>query len=363
MIDLGHLLAVAALAVSPGHSARCRRRRGLVVVPALTSSRRADQDGRGGQPARGHRHVARGRVALSRGRDRGPSARPRAAGGDVVRCRARRVRRGASTRRPVGPVRLVLLAVAGQVGRSPERTGRPGRAGGFRSSYVEPSTGAQIEYGAERVGLGLDDLGGGRQPLRSAWDRRRHHQRPDDEHVMGVPFRVAVTTSTYMLGATAAASCARVLRQRAARPYTAAPVALGIIAGAQIGSRLGSTGQRVGPAPAVRGPLCRLRDPDAGGPVTPPMASHRATRRCLRAGAAGRGHRLHGGLVQRWRRSCRQRGTCPSARAAGLVRLDPACLAHGSVGRADRDAGYRAGDDRDGVRARIAVRRRLGCSC
>jgi uncharacterized membrane protein YfcA len=134
---------------------------------------------------------------------------------------------------------VVLLAVAWQVGRSRERTARAVTGSGFVSAYVEPSTGTMVEDRAERFGAGMAislvagslsgllGIGGGivNVPTMSA--------------VMGVPFRVAVTTSTYMLGATAAASCGVYYARGELDPFVAAPVAIGIIAGAQVGSTLG----------------------------------------------------------------------------------------------------------------------------
>ena len=134
---------------------------------------------------------------------------------------------------------VVLLSVAWHVGRSRERVMRVATDGWFRSSYVEPSTGRTVDYRAERVGIGLAvsivagslsgllGIGGGIINV------------PTMSTIMGVPFRVAITTSTYMLGATAAASCGVYYARGQLDPFIAAPVALGIIAGARVGSRIG----------------------------------------------------------------------------------------------------------------------------
>jgi uncharacterized membrane protein YfcA len=53
-----------------------------------------------------------------------------------------------------------------------------------------------------------------------------------------VPIRVATTTSTYMLAATATASAVVYLAAGSLDPLLAAPVALGVIAGARLGARL-----------------------------------------------------------------------------------------------------------------------------
>jgi uncharacterized membrane protein YfcA len=56
--------------------------------------------------------------------------------------------------------------------------------------------------------------------------------------LMHVPIRVATTTSTYMLAATATASAVVHLTSGQLDPLLAAPVALGVIVGARLGSRL-----------------------------------------------------------------------------------------------------------------------------
>ena len=56
--------------------------------------------------------------------------------------------------------------------------------------------------------------------------------------VMGIPIRVALTTSTYMLGATAAASAVIYFSRGHIDPTVAAPVVVGVFIGARIGARL-----------------------------------------------------------------------------------------------------------------------------
>ena len=55
--------------------------------------------------------------------------------------------------------------------------------------------------------------------------------------LMHVPIRVATTTSTYMLAATATASAVVYLASGQLDPMLAAPVALGVIVGARLGAR------------------------------------------------------------------------------------------------------------------------------
>jgi uncharacterized membrane protein YfcA len=137
---------------------------------------------------------------------------------------------------------LVLVFVAIQMLRGRRATplelvGEPtGRE--FESSYVEPTTGEEIAYRARRVGLGsaislvagaisgLLGIGGGVVNV------------PTMNLVMGIPIRVALTTSTYMLGATAAASAVIYYSRGLIDPLLAAPVVVGVFIGARIGARL-----------------------------------------------------------------------------------------------------------------------------
>lgn len=111
-------------------------------------------------------------------------------------------------------------------------------ASGFASSYVEPTTGHEVTYRARRVlpgtvvsffagnVSGLLGVGGGVINV------------PTMNVLMQVPIRVATTTSTYMLAATAAASAVVYLASGQLDPLLAAPVALGVIVGARVGARL-----------------------------------------------------------------------------------------------------------------------------
>jgi uncharacterized protein len=56
--------------------------------------------------------------------------------------------------------------------------------------------------------------------------------------VMGIPIRIALTTSTYMLGATAAASAVIYYSRGLVDPLIAAPVVVGVFIGARTGARL-----------------------------------------------------------------------------------------------------------------------------
>lgn len=136
---------------------------------------------------------------------------------------------------------VVLLGVALQMLRSrsrpaPEIVDLPGRLE-LDSSYVEPTTGEVVGYRARRVGLGaaisifagalsgLLGVGGGVVNV------------PTLNLLMGVPIRVALTTSTYMLAATAAASAVLYYSRGQVDPLLAGPVVVGVVAGAQVGAR------------------------------------------------------------------------------------------------------------------------------
>jgi uncharacterized membrane protein YfcA len=106
------------------------------------------------------------------------------------------------------------------------------------STYVEPTTGREVAYRVGRLGpaavaslaagnvSGLLGVGGGIINV------------PTMNLMMGVPIRVATTTSTYMLGATAAASAVIYYTSGLLDPVLAAPVALGVFIGARAGARV-----------------------------------------------------------------------------------------------------------------------------
>ncbi len=112
------------------------------------------------------------------------------------------------------------------------------RGVGFGSTFVEPTTGEEVAYRARRVVpgtlvsyfagnvAGLLGVGGGVINV------------PTMNVLMGVPIRVATTTSTYMLAATATTAAVLYLISGQIDPLLAAPVALGVIVGARLGARL-----------------------------------------------------------------------------------------------------------------------------
>lgn len=135
---------------------------------------------------------------------------------------------------------LVLVAIQMLRGRRALPAELSGEPTGleFDAAYVEPTTGREVAYRARRVGLGtaislvagalsgLLGIGGGVVNV------------PTMNLVMGVPIRIALTTSTYMLGATAAASAVIYYSRDLIDPLIAAPVVIGVVIGARIGARL-----------------------------------------------------------------------------------------------------------------------------
>lgn len=136
---------------------------------------------------------------------------------------------------------LVLVLVAIQMLRARSRppaevVGEP-TAFDIDASYVEPTTGDRIEYRARNVGAagvlslfagaisGLLGVGGGIVNV------------PTMNVLMQVPIRVATATSTYMLGATAAASAVLYLGRGQIDMILAAAVVAGMFIGATVGAR------------------------------------------------------------------------------------------------------------------------------
>jgi uncharacterized membrane protein YfcA len=110
----------------------------------------------------------------------------------------------------------------------------------FRTGYREPSTGEVIPYRISRVPLGVAastvaglvsgmlGVGGGIVQV------------PVMNLLMGVPIKVATTTSTYIIGITAMAGALVYYNHRPSLvdPALAVPVTIGVFIGASIGSRL-----------------------------------------------------------------------------------------------------------------------------
>ncbi|HUR15811.1 MAG TPA: sulfite exporter TauE/SafE family protein [Candidatus Limnocylindrales bacterium] len=136
---------------------------------------------------------------------------------------------------------LVLVLVAIQMlrarGRSPaEVVGEAGRLE-VDSSYVEPTTGETITYRARNVrpALGVSVIAGAVSGLMGIGGGVVNV--PTMNVLMGVPIRVATATSTFMLGATAAASAVLYLSRGQIDALLAAAVVSGVYVGAAAGAR------------------------------------------------------------------------------------------------------------------------------
>ena len=137
---------------------------------------------------------------------------------------------------------VLLILVAVQMVRAHRRPmaeiiGEPGPLE-FDWSYVEPTTGAEVGYRARHAWLGvlaslvagalsgLLGIGGGVVNV------------PTMNVLMGIPLRVATTTSTYMLGPTAVASAVLYFNRGQVDPQLVAPVVVGVVLGGLAGTRL-----------------------------------------------------------------------------------------------------------------------------
>jgi uncharacterized membrane protein YfcA len=117
--------------------------------------------------------------------------------------------------------------------------GRSTPTGVLDTAFVDPMTGSTTVYGVHRlpVGLaasfvagnisGLLGIGGGivKVPIMSL--------------LMGMPLKAAIATSNFMIGVTAATSAIIYYQHGYIVPGIAVPTALGVLAGAQIGPRIG----------------------------------------------------------------------------------------------------------------------------
>jgi uncharacterized membrane protein YfcA len=132
----------------------------------------------------------------------------------------------------------VALNMARRPGMPPPEPAEPPGTLEFDSSYIEPTTGEEVNYRVRRPGVGalvaalagvlsgMLGIGGGVIKV------------PTMNMVMGVPMRVAAATSTFMLGFTASASAVLYLARGDVDTAVAAPVVLGVFVGARVGTRL-----------------------------------------------------------------------------------------------------------------------------
>ncbi len=135
---------------------------------------------------------------------------------------------------------LILLYVAYSMQKLPREDQDVSPTGLLDTSYVDPRTGNMVSYGVRNLPAGMGSsflagnvsgllgIGGGiiKVPIMSL--------------VMGVPLRASIATSNFMIGITAATSAIIYYSRSLIDPTIAIPTALGVLAGAQIGTRLGA---------------------------------------------------------------------------------------------------------------------------
>jgi hypothetical protein len=132
----------------------------------------------------------------------------------------------------------VLLYLAVSMGREPRPRSAAAGGGRLPARFVDPATGDEVAYGVHNMGWGLAGslvagnvsgllgVGGGviKVPLMNL--------------AMGVPLKAAIATSNLMIGVTAATGALVFFTHGFVEPRLAVPTVLGVIVGAQIGSRL-----------------------------------------------------------------------------------------------------------------------------
>ncbi|MCU1246427.1 MAG: hypothetical protein JWN02_2337 [Acidobacteria bacterium] len=115
----------------------------------------------------------------------------------------------------------------------------------LRGSYVDELSGQAVAYEPVRpaLGLGLMYLAGTTSGLLGIGSGAL--KVPAMDLAMGLPIKVSTATSNFMIGVTAAASAGLYFTRGQIDPFIAAPVAIGVLAGAFAGSKtLGRIGSR-----------------------------------------------------------------------------------------------------------------------
>ena len=134
---------------------------------------------------------------------------------------------------------LILIYVSVSLRRIPKEDRAVAPTGLLNTSYLDPLSGNPVVYGIRNLGMGMGTsflagnvsgllgIGGGiiKVPIMAL--------------VMGVPLRAAIATSNFMIGITAATSAVIYYQNGYINPLVAIPAALGVLVGAQIGTRVG----------------------------------------------------------------------------------------------------------------------------
>ncbi len=106
----------------------------------------------------------------------------------------------------------------------------------LHSSYFDHALGEQVHYrvASTRLGLALMYLAGIVSGLLGIGSGAL--KVPAMDLAMGLPFKVSTATSNFMIGVTAAASAGIYFSRGDLNPFVAAPVAIGVLAGAMLGA-------------------------------------------------------------------------------------------------------------------------------
>jgi len=134
---------------------------------------------------------------------------------------------------------LILIYVSVSMHRIPKEAREDAPTGFLNTSYIDPLSGRAVSYGVRNFGKGMGasflagnvsgllGIGGGiiKVPIMTL--------------VMGVPLRASIATSNFMIGITAATSAIIYYQSGYVDPAVAIPAALGVLVGAQIGTRMG----------------------------------------------------------------------------------------------------------------------------
>jgi uncharacterized protein len=134
---------------------------------------------------------------------------------------------------------LILIYVAFSMRKLPKEDKSIEPTGVLDTSYLDPRTGETISYGIRNLpaGMGASFLAGNISGLLGIGGGVI--KVPIMSLVMGVPLRASIATSNFMIGITAATSAIIYYSRGLINPAIAIPTALGVLAGAQIGTRLG----------------------------------------------------------------------------------------------------------------------------
>jgi uncharacterized membrane protein YfcA len=108
----------------------------------------------------------------------------------------------------------------------------------LNSSYPDPRTGQSVSYAVDRVSLGFSLMLGAGVVSGLLGIGSGALKVPAMDTAMRLPIKVSSATSNFMIGVTAAASAGAYYMRGDILPLLAAPVALGVLTGAMLGTRV-----------------------------------------------------------------------------------------------------------------------------